>query len=117
MAQDRMLYWKQDGKKPTREDIQCLLEDFANGVGTITTVDDQWYWSLPGTSSFHLKRLVDADIAQTRKVALRDRRWIEVYVDETHGDVMTRNQDAFTSALADGLAATITLHWDADYEP
>ncbi|MDO8621744.1 MAG: hypothetical protein Q7R80_00760 [bacterium] len=114
MAADRIMLW-QDGNRPTNEEVRMLLEDFSSGVGTITFDGNRWYWALPGAPSEPLKRIAP-DVFGRLQDLLHEERWIEFIVCDDHGDVITRHQDPFVRALADGLAATIVRGWKARIE-
>lgn len=117
MALDRFITFH--ASVPTSESIDALLRNFVGEAGTIEKQLhpqlDHWIITLPGHLTF---ALADEPTAMTNFVHLPfvddDRgRWIEVFIH--HGplqiDVLTRQMDEFTNAVADGIANVITRYW------
>jgi hypothetical protein len=111
MALDRWVYFRGEAR-PTREQLGQLLEDFFGQAGEVKWDRDRFFVVLVGKPSHPLKRMpgVPSWMAATSEEA--EKRWIEVWMDEKCVDVMTRMSDAFTNALAHGLAELIARFWD-----
>jgi hypothetical protein len=107
MAHDRFVYWSKDKTRiPTREDVQAALIAYLGDGGTVEWVEDQGrlYAHLPGTPSDPVEKL------------LPDSRWIEVFIHHDSVDVITRQADSFTNAVADGFANFCMRRWNGRRE-
>lgn len=113
MAHDRFIRFED---KPVPKgglgDFHTLIEDFIGSAGDVAWNEAQcrFYIALEGHPS-HPERNLTERGATRQKVMLGDsghvrRRWIEVFVGD-HIDVITRDMDPFTSAVADGLVGSI----------
>lgn len=93
MALDRFIYFE-DGQTPSFDEIRevCVHYVGGSGAGRIKLDPPRVFAVLPGAS-----------LSPTA----RPERFIEVYVDEDNVDVMTREGDEFTNAVAEGLSALI----------
>lgn len=100
MASDRFVRF--DEVTPTQEMIQTVLEDFLGGVGKIEWKADRFFVDLPGKGSFVFCRV--GKNPSGCHPAPREERWFEVWVGVTRIDVITREADEFTNALADRFA-------------
>lgn len=103
MAADRFVYFEGD-RAPSSAEVECILEDFFNGVGELKRDGARWTVLLPGKPRSALQGVKGA----LRRPFPDEERWLEVY--HQHGkkpyvDVITRAQDDFVCSLADGLVA------------
>jgi hypothetical protein len=100
MSRDLVICWH--GQAPAKHEVQRVLENFFAGVQADPVQwrqdRNRWFIHLPGKPSPALRGL--AACAACRD----DERWIEVWPGPTYLDVITRQQDEFTNALAEGLA-------------
>lgn len=113
MATDRFVYWMNPRKRPKQDDVRKLLEDFLGGCGAVTWPErlNRWIVTLPGRSSLPFCRLRKDSITHARQENLEPRRLIEVYLDPTYVDVITRFTDPFTDALAERIADCFAEGW------
>lgn len=113
MACDRFVYWNE--RKPTKEEIQLVLEDFFGPVAKVEWHEDQnrFYATIVGEKSPPFRRIKDAHPFVDTEVS---ERWIEVYVDDDNIDVMTRMQDELTNVLAAGVAKMFARYWEGRLE-
>lgn len=105
MALDRFVYWKK--RKPTKKEVRAVLTNFLGGVGSIRWNKDRFFITLPGEQRAALKGFV-----RNAGATLNDARWIEVWFDSQSLDIMTRQADEFTSALASELAKIFARFWE-----
>lgn len=112
MAHDRFIRFS--APAPTRESVQTVLEDFFRGIGKVrwsgvdTVASPRFYVSLPGKVCWALTRVYpDCHRAKAQAEEVRP-RWIEVVLvyepDHLQADVITREMDDVTNAMAEGLA-------------
>lgn len=114
MAHDRFIRFA--APAPTREQVQTVLEDFFRDIGTVrwSDVPLRFYVSLPGKVCWALTRVYpDTHRAKAQAEEVR-KRWIEVvlvYEPDHHlqADVITREMDDVTNAMAEGLAELLAL--------
>jgi hypothetical protein len=105
MACDRFVYFRKD--VPSRERVQKILENFFGGCGTLSGSSNHpswWTIVLPGKPTSPFEGLPDGHRHPTFG---NETRWIEVILQVEGGaslNVLTRVQDEFTNAIADGLA-------------
>lgn len=104
MAYDRFVYWQTT--KPSRDEIVQALRDFLGELGKVE-VTDRVYVDLPGKPS-------NAFNASCRD----DQRWFEVYITDESIDVITRQQDRITNAIATEFAELCAQYWQGqrDFE-
>jgi hypothetical protein len=100
MAIDRFINFE-DGKCPSFEQVRDVCVHYIGGSGTITSEPPRVFAEVPGVSHSPLAR---------------PERFIEVYVDDNNVDVMTREGDEFTNALAEGLASLIARKFEGKRE-
>lgn len=116
MALDRTITWARN-KGPAKEDVGKVVEDYACGLGEARWDGDRWYIDLPGHNSSALRRVAEKCLWSTGS------RWIEVWIDQSADrdrecvDVMTRQHDEITNAIAEGLAKVIARFWGGEREP
>lgn len=91
MALDRFIHFD-DGQTPSFEQVRDVCVHYIGGSGTITSEPPRIFAEVPGASHCPIAR---------------PERFIEVYVDDDNVDVMTRQGDEFTNALAEGLTGLI----------
>lgn len=111
MGSDRFVYWKE--KKPAREQLGMALEDYL-GQGSAraewNAEQDRWFVSFPGPSSDPCARMDPSRVRPTT----HPERWFEVVPGADNMDVITRSQDPFVSAAADGFVKFCCRYWQAD---
>lgn len=100
MATDRFIYWESKGLHPTYDEIELAVKNYVNLPDSVTKEGNFLFIALPGNASFN-DRFTPPDNV----------RWFEVFYDKDYVDVMTRLQDEFTSAVADGFARAIARRW------
>ena len=88
---------------PNRDQLLMLLEDYLGAAGKISW-DSRGFVSctLLGTGSNAQRRWPSLNRMEYPEV-----RWFEVWPAETTIDVITRVQDDFTRAVADGLVKVL----------
>jgi len=100
MAADRVVDWSENrSRMPNGDQLLMLLEDYLGGSGKIA-------WEMNGFLSCTL--IGAGSNAQRRwpgfnRMEYPEVRWFEVWPAEDSIDVITRVQDDFTRAVADGL--------------
>ena len=108
MACDRFVYWNE--RKPTREQINELLWDF---LGTfclsIEWNSDRYIATLRGPATRMFKR-------QGTNRGHRPDRFMEIWLSKKSMDVITREADDATNALADEFARRCAKFYEATYE-
>jgi hypothetical protein len=83
VALDRFVYWQTDAR-PTREQLQIVLEDFIGGAGSVNWDVDRFFVLLHGKHSEAYRRCDRA--SETQRLYAQERheeqweRWIEVWV-------------------------------------
>lgn len=115
MSRDRFIHWRTK-HRPTQSEVELVCTDYLGGLGHVEWRDEhvdgvsRFFLSLVGEGSHPFQR-----IGAGRTHLHRADRWIEVIPDGSASfDVLTREQDAVTNAIADGLAAVFAKHWDGD---
>ncbi len=109
MSLDRFI--KFDGDYPTRDEIESVLRNFFGTAGEVKWSGDRFFVTLPGKTTFPYAGIepfagkVDVEHRTGRE------RWIEICPGNPM-DVITRRQDPFTNALAEGLAKTFARFWE-----
>mgnify|MGYP001566013431 CR=1 FL=1 len=85
----------------------AFLEDFIGSQSAVQWQDDRYFVAIHGPPSDALRR-----VAKRNVVGLyTPDRWIEVWFGKGTIYVITRRQDQFTSAIAEGIAAGIAGFW------
>jgi len=120
MATDRFVHFT--NTKPTKDNVQHMLEDFVSDAGTVRWDESQgrFYVDLPGKHRWALARLFPCSVrARAEEEKKNDSRQFEVflhtdYMRTTIGsiDVMTRSQDQFVNAIAQGVVLMFTQAFD-----
>lgn len=121
MALDRFIYWQV--LLPKVVEVDQIITDYFGGGTIATSIQKEspppghdlftWYITISGTKSQALRRQHAADPA-----ALEERsegeRWIEVIFSPTkYLDVLTRQMDEVTNAIADGLRDVFLRYFNA----
>ncbi|RJR07438.1 hypothetical protein C4588_06845 [Candidatus Parcubacteria bacterium] len=115
MSYDRLI--KFSTKRPTFDELVQISTNFLGGIGTVETEENWIYLVLPGTPTHPLKGLPNAPEILQHPDYFRKERWIEIfYNSKGDADVLTRQQDAFTTGLANQLAEVIRLWWQGTLE-
>lgn len=120
MSLDRILRWRSVRDMPEQAELQAFLEDF---FGTRRAGEVRWeemgsrfYITLPGKPKDPFARVPGSG---PRK-PLQKQRWLEVFVCQVGNtkyiNVLTRQQDDYTHALAEGLVACMTRFWGGEIE-
>ncbi len=109
MALDRFITFK--GKKPPKADLLVLCNNYLGGTGKVEVSEDRVTLTLPGKG-----RSAFAGIVEAYQEHPHADRWIEVVYGSGTFDVLTRNQDNFTNAVADGLAQDIARFWEGSLQ-
>jgi hypothetical protein len=116
MACDRFVYWKDNKKAPTLKDVQVVLEDYVGGAGMVKLHEGRLYAVFHGKPSYPFRRVKGYE--EMRHAAEQhDERWMEVFVDKDNLDVITRQTDEFTGAVAEGFAQLAARFWDGTHGP
>lgn len=120
VALDRFVYW-QTSARPSRDDLQHVLEDYIDESGIISWETDRFFIKLVGRHSEAWRRCEhkDMDAASLRLASARYRaedRYIEVWIGFDCVDVMTRMADDFTNGVAARLAELLARLWDGKVE-
>lgn len=120
MAADRFIHLPDHDPVTFPTALERVVRDFfGQGATSIRWEGDRWFVTLPGKPS-------DA-LASTpyRHYVREDTRWIEVWYDDARDlaagepfsiDVMTRSQDQYTNALAEGLTQCLTTAFQGERE-
>lgn len=118
MSLDRFVRWQTE-LRPTREELQLVLEDYLGGAGEARWDTDRFFVTLTGLRSeayrrcAHVTEVVRAYAEHTLREPPANRiRWIELYLHEDSIDVITRCADDFTNAVAERLAEICAAYWD-----
>jgi hypothetical protein len=91
------------------------LEDYLGEVATeIRWGQDRFFITLVGKHSHPFKRILTP--APYEPEPEFNGRHIEVWVAKDCLDVLTRQQDEFTSGVADGLAAAFVRFWEGELD-
>ena len=122
MSLDRFIHWPDKSKAPKRDDIDLLCQNY---IGTVPHMylrieEDRTFIFLGGRCSAALA--FQKEVAPGYQAAAEEnrrnpqnaqQRFIEVIVDDDDAtiDVITRQHDEFTNAVAVGLVEIITRFW------
>lgn len=119
MACDRFVYWKGEyGPRPSRDTLGHIIEDYLGGAAKEIKWDkDRFFVTLQGQTSspFRRSQRLPLLIDSLCRVTHHD-RWIEVWPDGKCCDIITRQADEYTSAVADGLQALLLRFYEASEE-
>jgi len=110
MALDRFVYWKD--KAPDKGQLERTLIAYAGTMADIAFRDDRWYINIPGKPSCALENYYGVGMLRD----LPDERWIEVWPGDDCVDVITRQADDITNAIAEGLARLLARLWNGKCE-
>lgn len=108
MALDRFIYWSGDVKRPTKEEIGAALTKYIGGGGKVYWERDRYFVDLPGVPS-NPSPYLDVPCPY-------ETRWFEVWLGDDSVDVLTREADEFTNALAKGFVELCTRYWKGQEE-
>jgi hypothetical protein len=108
MSFDRFVYWT-DGAEPRIEDVVRALRVYLRGIGKVRWhgPSGRYYATLPGKPT---------DPAERKGFSPRKERWIEVFFHADCVDIITREADPITSAIADGFARFCVRRWQGRWE-
>lgn len=110
MACDRFVNFKES--RPAKAELEAILRNFLGGCGTVEWKEDRWFLDVPGipTSMFN-------DVPGARFTYQgNEKRWIEVFWGKDNVDVITRQADNFTNALAAELASSLARFYMAELD-
>lgn len=111
MSLDRTIRWHPPSlPRPSRAKVGKVLRDFFSDAAKVRWSRDRFFCYLPGKGSSMFRRVGGYDMQPNEK------RWIEVWLGDGCIDVMTRQHDEFTNALAAGLARRIHGFWGGEME-
>jgi hypothetical protein len=122
MAADRFVYFDK-GKRPSKADVGKALEDYL-GAFMISREwgGGRWTAKLVGNNSWPLRRVVDMEDTFYQRMAkgyeeeATRARWIEVYLHPDSIDVITRQHDEATNALAAGFVRLLARFWEGQLD-
>jgi len=101
-----------DKKKPTLDELKNILEDYIEGIGSISYSHNGsvWFVKLPGKPSFPFKR-IHPDMDNQ----VHEERWFEVWLGSLPDniDVITRQADELTNVIAEGYAKIVARFFEA----
>lgn len=102
MPADRIFAWGGNAP-PDLDDVYDELIEYFH-------VEACWEFLMVSRSQSRIYVTLPGDNRRS-EVVPRERRYIEVFVDELHIDVMTRMQDPYTEGVADGFYKFIASRW------
>lgn len=110
MAYDRFVYWGE--RRPTYDEVVRVVRNVLGYAGTIEEKAGKkglpWLVAtLPGKPTLAL----DGIAKMATQCEMPKERWFEVFVHADSVDVLTRQQDEFTNAVADAVAETLKRYW------
>jgi hypothetical protein len=128
MSRDISITFAKD-KKPSREELENVIEDYVRWIGNTTWHIDRFFVALPGYDSFPFLRSGPATEAQRaaalEAIKIGDRKGFEVWPSPEDGSwkdepcvcVITRHADDITNAIARGLAEVLARGWRGKLSP
>lgn len=104
MAQDRIAYRTDLWPEIPYSLFMYAAHRYLGGAGDVRLTNDldRVIVTLAGKPSWVVSEAAHDDHAK---------RWFEIYADDNHIDVITRRQDDYTNAIADGFFETIVRCW------
>lgn len=115
MSQDRFVHWQD--QRPAVGQVHLVARSYLGEFAKVMSHDGRRLTiTLRGNYSHPLQNIPGAPHKDVHAELARRSRWIEVYVDPEYVDVITRQQDPATNALADGLAAVLVGWWGGRLE-
>ncbi len=110
MARDIFVYWpKGEAGSDAHEMGKELEAYFANGMARVSLAQGEARW----LADLHGKPEVREGMPPE---SANESRWIEVYVAADYADIITRDQDDVTNAIARGFAERIARKWKGRLE-
>lgn len=102
------------GKYPPVGDVGKALRAYIGEAGVVEWWPGSWRWGVtfPSEPTLPAQAFTQRDIS----CALAQRRAFEVFVNDDQFDVMTRSQDDFVCAVADGFVAFAVRQWKGTAE-
>lgn len=113
MAQDRFINFNE--RRPSRAETESVLRHFIGDAGVVVWDAEQsrFMIHLVGSGSFPFIEIAGVpEWSRTHAQYHPDGRWIEVMYTDTQFDVLTRQQDEYTNAVADGIARAFARFWN-----
>lgn len=118
MAFDRFIYWRK--KRPSWKALDMVLRDYVRGLGRVRWNNDRWICTLHGRRSDALQRILSRRRDRLARFYVRvahdsdsRERWFEVHWGVNNIDVITRQTDEVTTAIADAFAVLCLRFWQA----
>ena len=120
MARDTMVYWSRQSVPPSRDDLRTVLDDYLGTTATdVVWGGGRFVVTLHGHLTFPYQRIGPATHAQRAAwpvIAKNDNgtprsRWFEVFVAQEYINVITRDMDPYTQAVADAYAMLCARAW------
>lgn len=103
MARDCFVYWDATQSVPTREELQQALEKYGDGIA-------EPRWDVRASRFFiHLPGFA-------KRVDEMKERYFEVHIGDKNIDVITREMDPITNAIAFGFAQQVSYKWKGRLE-
>lgn len=100
MARDRFIRFEQ--RVPSRGEVEIAIRSYVEGLADHVYWDrDRFFVMVPGMAA---------------RIDVPVRRWFEVYLGPTLIDVMTREMDDVTNAIADGFARLVARTYEGKLE-
>ena len=116
MACDRFIYWGET--RPTPKQIQQVLEDYVGTVGKVENTTRGLFCTFQGIPASALRR-VAPELGFSHEEGSEmfvQTCWFEVCVGANSIDIITRSQNEFTNAAAEGIAALSARVWNGRRE-
>jgi hypothetical protein len=110
MAYDRFIRFGK--RRPTKPEVQKALEDYVSGAGRVEWLKDRFFVYLEGKGSHPARRIAGSHPSAKEADVYRAERFVEVWLDKAVVDVITRQADDYTNAVADGFVEFLTRFWD-----
>lgn len=114
MASDRFVHFHIE--RPSKGDLLKIVTNYLGGCGVIRSEPDRIFIDLPGSATSPFKGIPNARVLPFEMTD----RWIEVIYQKTDGvwsvDVLTRQQDEFTCAIADQLARALSRFYQGELD-
>jgi hypothetical protein len=101
MAKDRIAMW--NSVVPSEEEVVKAARDYLGGAGVVTSIPNKIMMNMGATPL-------------PESISKSPVRVVETFVDATHVDVVTKNADFFTDAVADGFFRLLTQKFGAKSE-
>ena len=115
MALDRFVIWQK--YKPTKGQLGKVLKNYVGSAGNVKCQKNRWFCVLVGSQTNPLMEIPGFP-KEAYSPPRKEKRWFEVYwqehqqgIVEPSIDVITRQQDVFTNAVALGFQELCLVAW------